>query len=89
MNKERNNIADYGCCFSFSVSTKSSLFEVVIGSHVSFQVPLMCVSVFSLSYIVCYVGYHFAVCLENVHQHPTKILPFDFNGYFSSISQLY
>ena len=25
----------------------------------------------------------FAVCLKNVHQHTTKILPFDFNGYFS------
>ena len=33
-------------------------------------------------------GHNFAVSLKNVHQRTTKILPFDFNGYFSQFPNL-
>ena len=82
MTKERNNIVDHGCYFSFLVSTTSSLFEVIIGSPVSFYCSIhVCVYIFIiLDSLLCWLA--FAVCLKNVHQHATKILPFDFNGHF-------
>ena len=82
MNKERNNIVDHGCCFSFSVSTTSSLFLVFIGSHVSFQCSThvyVCILII-IDSLLCWLSFCF--CLKNVHPHTTKILPFDFNVIF-------